>query len=229
VQRHQRTVPEIQVSANMNEFRALHSRSLPYRQLSRIIPSTHIRWLSSKHKPAFQIPAHVAAFGLLLIPALAFTFFADRFGPDEEVLENEIRERYANEVKASSQKSQQMAEFFQHAIRNQDGQVDQKLDEVLKAGKGGKKRMYAVDEKLYGTAEGAAERLRQEAEQKNKKKKNKKNAVIVRDENRKDTPAPTEPPRTSLVDSIDPKSLAAVAGVATVAAAVGYLAGGSRR
>jgi hypothetical protein len=122
-----------------------------------------------------------------------------------------------------------MAEFFQHAIRNQDGQVDQKLDEVLKAGKGGKKRMYAVDEKLYGTAEGAAERLRQEAEQKNKKKKNKKNAVIVRDENRKDTPAPTEPPRTSLADSIDPKSLAAVAGVATVAAAVGYLAGGSRR
>ena len=102
-----------------------------------------------------------------MFPAVLFTFYADRFGPSDDVLEEEITERYQAQVKASSQKNKDMQAFFQHAIRkHDDDSVDGQLDEMLKAGKGGKKRMFHVDDKLYGTKEGVEERQRQEEKRK---------------------------------------------------------------
>merc|ERR1719276_702446 len=69
--------------------------------------------------------------------------------------------------------------------KNNDGDEDADFNAVLNAGKGQKKRHYAVDADLYGTKQGADQReryleeqklnlLKQKAEKKKQKKKQKK-------------------------------------------------------
>lgn len=69
-----------------------------------------------------------------------------------------------------------MVKFFQ-AMKNPntDPNHDVKLQEVLKGGRGDKKRHFAVDKKLYGTEEGVQKR--KEAEEEVEKKQEKKKAM----------------------------------------------------
>ena len=176
---------------------------------------------------------HVAVFGLLLLPALAFTAYADRFGPTEEHVEHELKERYGHEIRETHNRQDKMKEFFQHAIRqHDDGNVESQLDEVLKAGRGGKKRIYAVDNKLYGTAEGVAERQRQEEEMKKQKKKKRKKKEAVEEKTKREEPKEEKEKGPSMLSklsqSVDKKSVLTVAVVAGVAGVAGFLAGGRR-
>lgn len=165
--------------------------------------------------------------------------YADRYGPSDEQLELDIRERYAARIAENRQKNEAMADLFQHAIRNPDGTLDDNLKEVLYAGKGGKKRFLAVDEKLYGTAEGVEEKSRQDEERKKREEyRRKKKAGEIVDEKPKDKKskktsnspeAPPPPPSDGGGHVVNAQSAATLGAVAVLAAGVGYLAGGSRR
>lgn len=179
----------------------------------------------SSEKQPIQIPAHVATFGLLMLPAVLCTLYADRFGPSDEVLGEEIKERYSSQVSASTKKNKDMEVFFQRAIRGnkETAEVDDQLDEMLKAGKGGKKRMFHVDKSLYGTRKGAEERKRREENEHEKKKKKEETKqpekTLKTEVEGKDNSSPT----------MDTNSIAGLVVVTTVAAAAGFLAGGANR
>jgi hypothetical protein len=125
---------------------------------------------TSPKKEGFQIPAQGFLFVLLLVPVALMATYEGRYGPTDESVEDEIGARYAARIAENRAKrtSSHMAEFFQAAIHQpQDGtKVNDDLHKLLIAGKGGKKRMHAIDEKLYGTAEGVAEKTRQEEQRK---------------------------------------------------------------
>ena len=59
------------------------------------------------------------------------------------------------------------------ALKRGNVSKDKRIDEMLHAGKGDKKRHYPVDEKYYGTEEGIAakERIQEELKMKQAKKK----------------------------------------------------------
>jgi hypothetical protein len=196
-------------------------------------------------RPGFQIPAQGFVFTVLLFPAMAYTLYAGRYGPSEDELEREIRQRYSGQIAENREKNEAMAELFQHAIHKPDGKMDENLKEVLYAGKGGKKRLFAVDDKLYGTSEGVAERARRDDERvKRKEYRRKKKAGEIVEEKSKGKQkgsaktaaeeAPGAPPRTKSTAMASPglvnvQSAATIAVVAIAAAGAGYLAGGSRR
>jgi hypothetical protein len=199
-----------------------------------------------QQKPAFQIPAHVATFSILLMPVLAYTLFYQRTG-DQDALEQEIRDRYGPEVRLNAEKNKAMGELFQRTIRNPDGSADSKLDEMLKGGAGGKKRMYAVDEKLYGTKEGVKERQRTEEEikkqkEERKKRKKEKKALAASQPKSNDSKSadkeavmtsqkvisadvPVDADSSAVGNNTRKADLATVAGITVMAAAGGYLAG----
>ena len=163
------------------------------------------------------------------MPALAYALYADKYGPSDEQLEQEIRQRYAGKIAENEQKWEAMAVFFKNAIRQP---VDDSLKQVLYAGRGGKKRMGAVDEKFYGTAEGVEEKKRQEEEQKKREEyRRKKKAGEIVEEKSKDVPKSPEalPPPSNGGIVLNTQSAATLGAVALLAAGVGFLAGGSRR
>jgi hypothetical protein len=211
------------------------------------------RYSSARPQPRFRIPAQVAAFSVILTPAVIYFAFYERFG-DEEKLQEELRERYADEIRVTSGKNQHMADFFRHTFRNPDGTSDDKLDELLKAGRKAKKRLHAVDETLYGTAEGTAEKQRTEQESVEQKQ-----GKEIKSPAGRPSSSPTSQAATSTVggpsqsshagceresraedktgtsrskparlssDMVDTKSVVSFASVAVLAAAVGYLFGG---
>jgi len=193
-------------------------------------------------RPGYSIPAQGIVFTALLLPVAAYALYAERYGPSDEQLEKEIRQRYAGRIAENEQKREAMADFFQHAIRQPDGTVDDNLKQVLYAGRGGKKRMAAVDEKLYGTAEGVEEKKRQEEEQKKREeyRRKKKAGEIVEEKTNetkskgapKSPEALVQPPQQPLSNgrlALDTQSAATLGAVALLAAGVGFLAGGSRR
>jgi hypothetical protein len=187
----------------------------------------------------------VAAFSVLLTPVVLYFAFYERFG-DEQHLQEELREKYADEVRAAASKNRHMAEFFQRTFRNLDGSADDKIDGLIKAGRGAKKRLHAVDETLYGTAEGAAERQRMEEELQQKRKERKAGPTSSDKTGLNPGLKPTidskrneRAPRAPSKESDEPLAplpwtrhvgtVAPYAGVALVAAAVGFLAGGSSK
>jgi hypothetical protein len=195
--------------------------------------------------PAFRIPSHVAAYSLLFAPAFLFWAYYDKYNKPEE-LEETLKENYKDHIRRSQAGNKHMAEFFDHAIRNKDGSVDSQLDSVYKAGKGEMKRHYAVDKKLYGTAEGVAERKKVYAEmneqkrQMKEKKRQRAAGITAGDDGKKKKENATTPETETPVDAepkavarktieVDATQLVAVTVLAGAAALVGFLAGGSRR
>jgi hypothetical protein len=188
--------------------------------------------------PKFKIPSHVAAYSLLFSPAFLFWYYYERNNKPEE-LEAKLKENYKDNIRRAQAGNKNMAEFFQHSIHNRDGAVDSQLDSVYKAGKGEVKRHYAVDPKLYGTAEGVAERKRVEAELKDQKRQMRRkkrlaaSGIIPDNEKKSDeneTPVEKDPKagqRKTI--QVDATQVAAVTVLAVAAALVGFLAGGSRR
>lgn len=202
---------------------------------------------SSSRQPRFRVPAHVAAFSVVLLPVVAFAAYASRYGPTEQALEETIAQRYHAEQEHIAAKNQHMSEFFQNTIFRQDDdkgnsnsgssatRVESQLDAVLRGGRGEKKRLHAVDEKLYGTAEGVAEKKRVVEELEGEKKKQRKRKKPRKKEKLEETAAGAveqQPNKdaspTFSMPNVEAKQVATVAVVATIAAAAGFLLGGSR-
>jgi hypothetical protein len=87
-----------------------------------------------------------------------------------------LKENYASKIQGSKEKKQDMVKFFESMKNHNDPDQEKKMRQVLYGGKGDIKRHYAVDEKLYGTEEGAklAEEAKKEKEFPTKRKKRKK-------------------------------------------------------
>ena len=77
-----------------------------------------------------------------------------------------------------------MSNFLQN-IKDPNSDHQKKMDAVLLGGKGQQKRLYAVDETIYGTEEGAKLQLeaQQKADMKKKKKKRRKKKKNEVDDN----------------------------------------------
>jgi hypothetical protein len=209
-------------------------------------------------KSGFKVPIHVAVYSIMFAPAVIFLLYYDQYGHQEEELEEQLKANHGDSIRRSQAGNKNMAAFFNSSIRNPDGAMDNKIDSVLKGGKGEMKRHYAVDEKLYGTAEGVAERKRMEKELKRQKREKKKkrleqaagsgagSGTVAGDEDKKKKTEESATSDDTLVTSddetlADPKAqarqsiqvdatqIAAVTLVAGAAALVGFLAGGSRR
>jgi hypothetical protein len=169
-----------------------------------------------------------------MIPALAILGYATRYGPTEEELEKELKERYSQDVRANSEKNKNIADFYQRAIKKHDGAAEDQLDAVLRGGRGDQKRLHAVDRTLYGTKEGVEARQRYEESQKQRKKVKASDKAEMKEDvkDKKDVPQ-AQPPVVaadpSKVSVLDSSSIVAFTAVAAVAAAAGYFAGGNRR
>lgn len=177
----------------------------------------------SSSQPRIRIPSHVAAFTLLFLPVLAFTAYASQYGQTEEELEQEISSRYQRDVNLAKGRSKDMAAVLQRAFQHDDKKMDQQLDELIRSGAGGKKRMYSVDDKLYGTAEGTQAREKAEQQQQKKLKKKKRNKAQTANE------LPVEKTESQTqANLINAKSVAAVTGVAAAAVIAGVFLGGRK-
>ena len=123
----------------------------------------------------------------------------------------------------TKEKHSQMSNFLQN-IKDPNSDHQKKMDAVLLGGKGQQKRLYAVDETIYGTEQGA--KLQLEAQQKaekdikkKKKKRRKKKKGEVDDNVDTDT--------SSSVINVK-QSVIGVAAVGALAATASLLLGGKR-
>lgn len=191
-----------------------------------------------------------------MVPVLAILAYYERY-TDEEQLEHKLRQRYGKEIREASDKNKQMADHFARVIYNPDAATDAQLNALLMAGRGDQKRLHGVDERLYGTSEGTLEKQRVEEELKTKKKKKKKpkktgdaeeataslelssssseanGKRILEDSERSvdevsSSSNDSTTPR-SMMPAVDAKSVVTLTLVATLAATIGFLAGGSKR
>ena len=118
-----------------------------------------------------------------------------------------------------------MSNFLQN-IKDPNSDHQRKMDAVLLGGKGQQKRLYAVDETIYGTEEGA--KLQLEAQQKaaandmkKKKKKRRKKKKSEVDEN-----VDTDIGSSSVISV--KQSVIGVAAVGALAATASLFLGGKR-
>ncbi|KAL7541889.1 hypothetical protein ACHAXR_011334 [Thalassiosira sp. AJA248-18] len=91
--------------------------------------------------------------------------------PTDEEFEEELRKNYSHTIDTSRDKHAQMNTFLQN-IKDPNSEQQKQMQQVLLGGRGQQKRLYAVNEDIYGTEEGA--KLQQEAQQKAKKGRRKK-------------------------------------------------------
>ena len=107
-------------------------------------------------------------------------------------------------------------------MKDPNSDQQKEMSQVLLGGRGQQKRLYAVDEKIYGTEEGA--KLQHEAQEKakNKKRKKKKNAASGNDGNIEGSES------TSWQENGVKQSVAAVELVGVLAAGASVLLGGKR-
>lgn len=231
------------------------NRSFPWSQLKGVFPRSSCGRFSSHgagpSTPRFQVPAHVAVFSLLLLPTLAFGLYADRFGPDQEQLEATIRERYSQDMSPEDQEKHRraMQEFFQSTIMNPNGNYDQALNEVLKAGRNSHTRETTRRAMLPAPGKDPVEETKDNKQHHHAATTHgtHANQTSMSDRaptaaspdamkprhkrrNKAENPVPTEPPtpavtRKAWADQAQPVLL--VTGVAAVAAALGYVLGGA--
>jgi hypothetical protein len=184
-----------------------------------------------------------------MLPVVGYTLYAGRYGPEDEQLEERIRERYQPDITAAHSRNKAMSDFFQKAIKDPDsGAEDARLEQVLHGGKGEKKRFHAVDKELYGTVAGIEEKqrteeaLKQAAEDKKKRKRRNKKGMdesgagdspTTPTSNAEQQPsqiAPTKgptPSRFALPQGA--AQVVTVVAVGTVAAIAGFMIGGQRK
>ena len=78
------------------------------------------------------------------------------YGQDEEALERKLRDKYGKEIKEVESRRAQMSEVYKATIKNpgSNAQQEERLQQLLRGGKGEVKRHHAIDRKYYGTEEG---------------------------------------------------------------------------
>ena len=118
-----------------------------------------------------------------------------------------------------------MSNFLQN-IKDPNSDHQKKMDAVLLGGKGQQKRLYAVDETIYGTEEGAKLQLeaQQKADMKKKKKKRRKKKKKSEENDNVDADTDT----SSSVIGVK-QSVIGVAAVGVLAATASLLLGGKRQ
>lgn len=145
--------------------------------------------------------------------------------PNEEDFEAELRKNYAHNIEGSASKRKDMVAFMT-ALKK--GEVpDERMDDVLHAGKGDMKRHYKVDGRFYGTEEGVAAKKRMEEElrlgKKKRKKKKKKAAAEAKAAVEEAKVVPPPPPTSNTT-----KSVVALGVVGAAAAVATIFMGGGR-
>ena len=170
------------------------------------------------------------SFRHLLSFILVAGFYFQQNKKDDKSFEEELRTNYSKNIQHSRS---QRADFVKFMDGLKRGDSDERLDEILRAGKGEMKRHYRVDEKYYGTEEGIAakKRVEQELKEEARKKKERRKKRSASD-SKKDEEESTESKNSSHEDtsmSTTTKSAVAVAVVGAAAVAVGLLFGGGRR
>lgn len=146
----------------------------------------------------------------------------------KDALEDNIRARYRDDVQVATANNRKFAEFYQTAILSDDD--DDRIKQVLYAGKGEKKRFHKIDPELYGTEKGVEQRHKMQEEllaekkrrkEKRKRKKQGKDQIAVEESPEEVVTATAKPPMIS-------SQAAMMATVGLVAAAIGFLLGGRR-
>jgi hypothetical protein len=205
----------------------------------------------------FEISHYGVVFGTFLIPALFFTIYYTSFGPADDDIEQNIRERYSADVRVSHEKNKALAELYQRSILGNTNDTDTKSttnDQLLQAlygGKSEKKRIHSHD-RVTGTGsnspssgdelvvispEESQERAEKKKQRKERRKrKNEREAAAIASEK---TTTSTETKQDEATESIASTAITStttnntvgqvttVAIIATIAALSGFIAGGS--
>eukprot|EP00584_Thalassiosira_punctigera_P024768 CAMPEP_0172555138 /NCGR_PEP_ID=MMETSP1067-20121228/58120_1 /TAXON_ID=265564 ORGANISM="Thalassiosira punctigera, Strain Tpunct2005C2" /NCGR_SAMPLE_ID=MMETSP1067 /ASSEMBLY_ACC=CAM_ASM_000444 /LENGTH=181 /DNA_ID=CAMNT_0013343647 /DNA_START=100 /DNA_END=645 /DNA_ORIENTATION=- len=122
-------------------------------------------------KPRVKIPVHVFVYTIAFLPGAAYAHYWYKNAPSDEEHEEELRKKYSHIIEQSRDKQAQMTTFLQN-MKDPHSDQQKQMNQILLGGRGQKKRLHAVDEKIYGTEEGA--KLQQEAQLKAKKGKRKR-------------------------------------------------------
>ena len=124
------------------------------------------------------------------------------------------------------EKHSQMTNFLQN-MKDPNSNQQKEMDAVLRGGRGQQKRLYSVDESIYGTEEGA--KLQKDAQEKakaDKKKKNKKRRKKKKGDD--DTIDEGNDGDENTTVRVVQQSVAVVAVVGALAAGASFLLGGKR-
>ena len=125
----------------------------------------------------------------------------------------------------TQEKHTQMSNFLQN-IKDPNSDHQKKMDAVLLGGKGQQKRLYAVDETIYGTEEGAKLQLEAQLKAENDMKK-KKRKRRKKKKNEVDDDVDADIDTSSSVISVK-QSVIGMAAVGALAATASLFLGGKR-
>jgi len=112
-------------------------------------------------KVRVKIPIHVLVYSIGFFPAAAYAYHWYKNAPTDEDFEKQLSKNYSQNIQSSREKHVQMTQFLQSIKDPNNTDQQQRMQEVLLGGRGQKKRLYAVDEEIYGTEVGA--KLQKEA------------------------------------------------------------------
>ena len=154
------------------------------------------------------------------------------YGQDEEKLERTLREKYGNEIRQVEHKRTAMGDMYTASIKDiaNHPEQQQRLDQVLKGGRGTLKRHHAIDPQYYGTQIGkeqqllAVDRMAEHQEEERKRAKRvKKNLKKLRKQQKQQqeeggTSSDSSDGESDI--SSEKKAAAALGAVALVSAAV---------
>ena len=108
---------------------------------------------------------------IAFLPGAAYAYHWYKNAPSDEEHEANLRQKYAHHIEASKEKHENMSKFLQGMTDPNNNEMQARMAEVLRGGRGDKKRLHAVDEGLYGTDEGAKRQLQEMDKTKRKVKK----------------------------------------------------------
>jgi hypothetical protein len=121
---------------------------------------------------------------IAFLPGAAYAYHWYKNAPSDEEHEANLREKYGHHIEASREKHESMSKFLQGMNDPNNKEMQARVAQVLRGGRGEKKRLHAVDQGLYGTDEGAKRQMQEmdKTKRKAKRKKEKESAAASPDE-----------------------------------------------
>lgn len=160
-----------------------------------------------------------------MLPAVLYAEYYRRYAPSDEDLAEILEQKYSEQI-ATARASRPDFQVFMDQMKNNSTELDKTMDSVLKGGKDSAKRVYAVDDALYGKQDGR--QLKKQTlvdingtRQEKIRKARESREMAITDDNKTQTASRLSNPQTQSVIAL------VVAG--GLAAAVGFLLGGSKR
>lgn len=170
-------------------------------------------------KPKIKIPVHVFVYTIAFLPGAAYAYHWYKNAPSDEEHEANLRQKYAHHIEASKEKHESMSKFLHGMQDPKNKEMQARMAEVLRGGRGGQKRVHAVDESMYGTDEGARRQMQEMDKRKKKGKKKRKSGTV--DASSEDDSARKQ--------QVIKQSVAAVAVAGILAAGASVFLGGKRQ